>query len=52
MHYCARSQRLLDCDPDELLLVARRIPEGLMDKFVSDPAESLEYLRQWKEPEG
>ena len=42
----------LDCDPDELLLVARRIPAGLMDKFVSDPAESLEYLRQWKEPEG
>lgn len=42
----------LGCDPEELLLVARRMPEGLMDKLVSDPAESLEFLRQWKEPEG
>ncbi len=41
----------LACDPDELLLVARRIPEGLMDKLASDPAESLEFLRQWKDPE-
>ena len=38
----------LDCDFDELLLAARRIPPDLMDRLASDPEGSLEYLRQWK----
>ena len=39
---------VLDCDFDELLLVARRIPPDLMETFASDPQRSLQYLRQWK----
>lgn len=42
----------LGCDSDEFLLVARRIPGELMDKLAADPAESLEFLRQWKDREG
>ena len=38
----------LDCDFDELLLVARRMPADLMETLASDPQRSLEYLRQWK----
>ena len=40
------------CDADEFLLVARRIPEDLMERLAADPRQSLEYLRQWKAPEG
>ena len=38
----------LDCDFEELLLVARRMPPDLMETLASDPQRSLEYLRQWK----
>ena len=40
------------CDADEFLLVARRIPQDLMERLAADPRQSLEYLRQWKVPEG
>ena len=43
---------VLGCEFDELLLVARRIPQNLMEKLALDPQRSLEYLRQWKVPEG
>ena len=42
----------LGCDSDEFLLVARRVPDEFMDKLAADPAESLEFLRQWKDREG
>ena len=38
----------LDCDFDEFLLVARRMPSDLMETLASDPQRSLEYLRRWK----
>ena len=44
----ANIAEVLDCDFDELLLAARRVPEDLMDAFASDPQSSLEFLRQWK----
>ena len=37
----------LECDFEELLLAARRLPPDLMDKLASDPRRSLRYLRQW-----
>ena len=39
---------VFECDFDELLLAAKRIPADLMEKLASDPQRSLEYLRQWK----
>ena len=38
---------VLECDFEELLLAARRLPPDLMDKLASDPRRSLQYLRQW-----
>lgn len=35
-------------DADELLLVARRLPEGLVEDFATDPANALSFLREWK----
>ena len=42
---------VLDCDFEELLLAARRMPPDLMERLALDPKGSLEYLRQWKGPE-
>ena len=39
---------LFDCDFDELLLAARRMPPDLIEQFAADPTGSLEYLRKWK----
>ena len=39
---------VLDCDFEELLLAARRIPPDLLDTLASDPQKSLEFLRSWK----
>ena len=47
----AKIARVVGCDVDELLLAARRIPPDLMDKFAADPQRSLEFLRQWTDPE-
>ena len=42
---------VFDCDFDELLLAARRIPADLLEQLASDPKESLQYLRRWKSRE-
>ena len=42
---------VLDCDFDELLLAARRMPPDLMETLASDPRRSLEYLRRWRSRE-
>lgn len=42
---------VFDCDFDELLLAARRIPADLLEQLASHPKESLQYLRRWKSPE-
>ena len=42
---------VFDCDLDELLLVARRIPADLLEQLASDPKESLQYLRRWQSRE-
>ena len=43
---------VFECDFDELLLVARRVPPDLMEEFAADPTRSLEYLRRWKARDG
>lgn len=35
-------------DPDELLLVARRVPPEFLEKLAQDPSQSLEFLRTWE----
>ena len=37
-----------DCDFEELLLAARRIPPDVMETLASDPQRSLRYFRQLK----
>lgn len=34
---------------DELMLTARRLPEDLLEELASDPKQSLEFLRTWKQ---
>lgn len=34
-------------DPDELFLVARRLPPDLVDQFAASPADGVRYLRSW-----
>lgn len=43
-----RISAVFDCEFDELLLAARRMPEDLVEGFAADPSASLEYLRQWR----
>ena len=45
-----RLAEVFDVDPDELFLVARRLPETLVEKFAVDPAGAASYLRRWKAP--
>lgn len=42
---------VLDCEFDELLLMAGRVPPDLIHRFTLDPRGSLEFLRQWKGPD-
>ena len=35
-------------DPDELMLVARRMPEHIMGRLAIDPAHSARELRRWQ----
>lgn len=37
--------RVFECDIDELMLVARRVPADLLDQLAADPKKSLIYLR-------
>ena len=41
---------VFNCEFDELLLVARRIPPDLMEKLAANPRHSLEFLRDMKVP--
>ena len=42
---------VFNCEYDEFLLVARRIPPDLMEKLASNPRQSLEFLRNLRNPE-
>lgn len=44
----AKLARVFRVDPDELLLVARRLPAELSEKLAQDPSQSLEFLRTWQ----
>lgn len=37
--------RYFDCDFEELLIAARRIPLDLMERLAVNPEESLKFLR-------
>ena len=39
---------VLECDFDELLLTARRVPPDLLESLAADPRQSLQFLREWK----
>ena len=39
---------VLDCDFDELLLAAKRMPPDVMETLASNPQRSLQFLRQWR----
>ena len=41
----ARIASVLGLETEELLLVARRLPDELIDVLASDPKEALEFLR-------
>ena len=41
---------VFDCEYDELLLVARRVPSHLVETLASNPRQSLEFLRTFKAP--
>ena len=40
---------VFECEFDELLLAARRIPEDVIEELASDPSRSLLYLRELRE---
>lgn len=40
-----RLAEVFKVDPEELLLVARRIPDSLVDNLVENPADALVFLR-------
>ena len=41
----------LECDIDEFMLAARRVPSDLLDRLAADPHLAVEYLRQWRPDE-
>ena len=45
-----RLAEVLSIDVDELFIVARRLPESMVDKFAVDPAKAAAHLREWKAP--
>jgi transcriptional regulator with XRE-family HTH domain len=44
-----RLAQVFKADADELLLVARRLPETMIEDLAADPAEALAFLRTWRE---
>ena len=42
-----RIAKVFDLKPDELLLVARRLPDDLVDALAADPERALEFLRKF-----
>lgn len=48
-------RRLADvfkAEADELFLVARRLPDAMIEDLAADPAEALAFLRTWRENRG
>jgi transcriptional regulator with XRE-family HTH domain len=43
---------VLGVEADELLLVARRVPDSLVEKLAADPADALAFLRTWSASKG
>ena len=41
----ARIAEVFGLETEELLLVARRLPEGMVETLAVDPAKALEFLR-------
>jgi transcriptional regulator with XRE-family HTH domain len=39
-------------DAEELLLVAHRLPESVVEQLAANPAEGLAFLRSWPGPKG
>lgn len=44
----ARLAEVFAVDADELGIVARRLPEDVLDRLASSPTEALEFLRKWE----
>lgn len=42
-----RLARVFKVDPDELRLVARRLPDEMMERMAARPSDALEFLRKW-----
>ena len=45
-----RLAETLAADPDELLLVARYMPDAVVDAAAADPAGFLDTVRRWQTP--
>jgi transcriptional regulator with XRE-family HTH domain len=45
-----RLAEVFGVDVDELFIVARRLPESMVEKFAVDPAKAAAHLREWKAP--
>lgn len=43
----ARFATTFDLDAGELSLVARRVPDDLLEKLAGNPQEGLAFLRKW-----
>lgn len=41
----ARIAEVFGLETEELLLVARRLPDGVVETLAADPAKALEFLR-------
>lgn len=44
-----RIAEVLDIAVEELLLVARRVPDEMVESFASDPAQALAFFRAWSD---
>lgn len=45
-----RLAEVFGVDVDELFIVARRLPESMVEKFAVDPGSAAVHLREWKAP--
>lgn len=44
-----RMAEVFGADIDELLLVARRLPDEFLESLATDPPAALQFLRTWDE---
>jgi transcriptional regulator with XRE-family HTH domain len=42
-----RVAKVFKMDSAELFVAARRLPDGMMEKFALDPSEAVSFLRSW-----